>query len=174
MEQQTRQIGCLRQLALYLSWLIFVVGAAGAQSTARCPLDLTSVQLAPAHTTRMVVLPPDFSRNLERTLRIHYKNTSDKQIVSGQLSVRISRYVVGPLQAKTTYSDLNIPIAALVRPGQRKTVKQQVLTSGYPTRAWLLEVTFADGSRWQPTDPTECEYVQPRAATQVGIPLTSP
>jgi hypothetical protein len=131
-----------------------------AQSNSGCPLELRSVNLAPAHSLGTFPLRYDFSRNLERVLRVRYKNVSGKEIVSGHLSVSISFYEPGPVYDKITYSELDLALTSRVGTGKENTISQKVLTSGVPPRAWVREVTYSDGSQWTSNDPVQCQYSQ--------------
>jgi len=150
-----------------------VTGTLATAQSAGCPLQLKSVDLLPAHSPGPVRLGYDFSRNLERTLRVHYKNISGREIASGHLSVSISLYEPGPINAKTTHGEQDLELTSRLRVGEEKTLKQKVLTSGAPPRAWVREITYSDGSRWTASDPAQCQF-SPRPVQTAGGPVIPP
>jgi hypothetical protein len=148
-------------------------GSRAAAQSAGCPLQLKSVDLLPARSLGPAHLGYDFSRNLERVLRVRYKNISGKEIASAHLSVSISLYEPGPIHAKTTYGEQDLALTSRLPAGKEKTLKEKVLTSGVPPRVWVREITYYDGSRWTPSDPGQCQYSPRPIQTSTGL-LTPP
>jgi hypothetical protein len=150
-----------------------MTGTRAAAQSAGCPLQLKSVDLLPAHSPGPVRLGYDFGRNLERTLRVQYKNVSGREIASGHLSVSIALYEPGPINAKTTHGEQDLEFTSRLRVGEVKTLKQTVLTSGTPPSAWVRDVTYTDGSRWTAIDRGQCQY-SPRPIQTGAGPIIPP
>jgi hypothetical protein len=104
---------------------------------------------------------------------VQYKNVSGREISSGHLSVSISLYEPGPINAKTTHGEQDLEFTSRLRVGEVKTLKQKVLTGGTPPSAWVREITYTDGSRWTAIDAGQCQY-SPRPIQTGAGPIIPP
>lgn len=148
--------------------LILITPRVSAQSGAGgCPIRIGSLSLRPARTIRAVVPASALGHNLERVLRINYKNVSGKDISGGEMKVVTSYYISGPTGTSITHGELSIPLER-VRAGQGKTLRRKILTAAVPPQTWLQKVTFADGSHWTASNASQCAYVVHPGNVPVG------
>ena len=162
----------MRRTLLLLGFTLAVSSVRAPTNAVACPVQLKAVDLLPAKAVRVYVSGPGFNRNLERVLRIRYKNVSGRDIEAGQIGVTTSLYEPGPVYAKITHGEQSISLPAKLRAKEQKTLKSKILTSGVPPRTWLQGVIFSDGSRWTTSDPSQCAYVTHPGdvRTHTGIP----
>lgn len=151
----------IRRLLLFLVTLFFSLPLFCQQQA--CPIQLQQVNL----TSRSN--PPSSLGigNFEMDLRVQYKNSSSKAISSARILVETALLINGPAHQIVQKERQSFFLAKALKPGQHADAKFEVVSSDIAPRAWLTDVTFADGSSWSSSNPSGCAY--PRSGRRANV-----
>lgn len=155
----------IRRLSLFLVVLFFSLPLFCQQQD--CPIQLQQVNL-----TSRSNLPPLWGiDNVEMDLLVRYKSSSAKAISSARILVETTLLLNGPAHSIVQRKRQSFFLIKALKPRQHADAKFEVFSSDIAPRAWLTDVSFADGSSWSsndPSNPSSCAYPRSRRRANVA------
>lgn len=152
--------------------LSVLLHAPGVAQESGCPIRLQKVELLPKVSRSPLAAAR--AGNQEMTIRVRYKNVSQKTIDSGRVLVETFLLMEAPNHQDMQKDTQSLLLPRRLSPGQSSTTNVKVFSSPGMPRAWLTEVDFADGSHWSSSDSLVCLY-EPhhRAVSVTKLPSNS-